>query len=183
LPMASIETFADETAAKIRAILAATGAHKITLVGHSMGGLVARAYLRRYGVGDVRCVLTIGAPHHGSVHAWLAPGTCLGELRPGNPWLAELNGNDTAPASVRCVSLWSWHDSMVAPQTSARLAGAENIEIAGVGHNALLYDRDVFLWVATELARAAREAGAEAGSAAPMPPATPSATSTNGSPA
>ena len=48
-PLSSIERFVDQVAAKIDAILAATGASKVALVGHSMGGLVARAYLRRYG--------------------------------------------------------------------------------------------------------------------------------------
>ena len=42
---------------------------------------------------------------------------------------------------------------MVAPQTSARLAGAENIELSGIGHNALLGDRRVFALVAAELMR------------------------------
>jgi hypothetical protein len=44
---------------------------------------------------------------------------------------------------------------MVAPQTSSRLAGAENIELAGIGHNALLGDRRVFALVAEELQRVA----------------------------
>ncbi len=101
--------------------------------------------------------MTLGTPHHGSVHAWLFPGVCLAQLRPGNPWLAELNRDEAAPG-VRIVSLWSWHDSMVAPQTSSRLAGAQNIELAGIGHNAMLGDRRVFDLVADELARAAASA-------------------------
>ena len=56
------------------------------------------------------------------------------------------------------MSLWSWHDSMVAPQTSSRLAGAEHIELVGIGHNALLGDRHVFALVAEELKRAACDA-------------------------
>ena len=152
-PLASIEVFADQVAAKIDAILGATGASRVAIVGHSMGGLVARAYLRRYGAQKVRSVMTLGTPHHGSVHARLFPGVSLAQLRPGNAWLAELNRAEGVPAGVRFVSLWSWHDSMVAPQTSARLAGAENIELPGIGHNALLGNRRVFALVAAELAR------------------------------
>ncbi len=168
-PFASIELFADQTAAKIDAILAATGAHKVALVAHSMGGLVARAYLRRHGGGKVRCLLTLGTPHHGSMHAWLFPGTCLAQMRPRGDWLAELNRNEPAP--VPTVSLWSWHDSMVAPQTSSRLAGAANVELTGVGHNALLHDARVFDLVAAELAQAATAPGAASdapASAAPV---------------
>ena len=156
-PLASIENFADQVAAKVDAILSATGASRIAIVGHSMGGVVARAYLRRFGAARVALVMTLGAPHHGSVHAWLFPGICLGQLRPGNAWLAELNRDEGASPVARLVSVWSWHDSMVAPQTSSRLAGAENIELIGIGHNALLGDPSVYALVAAELARVARE--------------------------
>jgi hypothetical protein len=48
---------------------------------------------------------------------------------------------------------------MVAPQTSARLAGAENVELRGIGHNALLGDRHVYTLVAAELERVAAATG------------------------
>jgi triacylglycerol esterase/lipase EstA (alpha/beta hydrolase family) len=156
-PLASIDEFADQVAAKIDAIRDVTGAARVAIVGHSMGGLVARAYLRRHGAQNVFLVMTLGTPHHGSVHAWLFPGLAIAQLRPGNAWLADLNRAEGAPAGVRLVSLWSWHDSMVAPQTSSRLAGAENIELSGIGHNALLGDRRVFALVAEELTRAAAQ--------------------------
>ncbi|MEO8304408.1 MAG: alpha/beta fold hydrolase [Betaproteobacteria bacterium] len=157
-PLASIDLFADQLAAKVDAILEATGAPRVALVGHSMGALVARAYLRRHGAAKVASLLTLGSPHHGSVHAWLFPGTCLGQLRPGNAWLEELNRAEGAPSPVRLMSVWSWHDSMVAPQTSARLGGAENVELHGIGHNALLGDRRVYEIVVRELAEVARVA-------------------------
>ena len=157
-PLASIDAFADQVAAKIDAILDATGAPRVAIVGHSMGGLVARAYLRRYGAQKVSTVMSLGTPHHGSVHAWLFPGLSIAQLRPRNAWLAELNRAEDAPVGVRLVSLWSWHDSMVAPQTSARLTGAENIELSGIGHNALLGDRRVFALVAAEMTRVAQAA-------------------------
>ena len=155
-PLSSIEVFADQLAAKVDAMLGATGASRVSIVGHSMGGVVARAYVRRYGGTKVASLMTLGSPHHGSVHAYLFPGACLRQLRPGNSWLAELNDAEGSPTAVRIVSLWSWHDSMVAPQTSSRLAGAENIELSGIGHNAMLGDRRVFTLVAEELSRVAR---------------------------
>jgi len=156
-PLASIEDFADQVAAKVDAILRATGASRVAIVGHSMGGLIARAYLRRFGGARIALVMTLGAPHHGSVHAWLFPGICLGQLRPGNAWLADLNCDEGSSPVVRLISVWSWHDSMVAPQTSSRLAGTENIELTGIGHNALLGDPGVYALVAAELARVAQE--------------------------
>jgi hypothetical protein len=49
---------------------------------------------------------------------------------------------------------------MVAPQTSSRVAFGENVEFAGVGHTALLRDREVFERVREEIekAREGREA-------------------------
>ena len=77
------------------------------------------------------------------MHAWLMSGTSLAEMRPGSAYLAALAQPDENEAACPIVSLWSWHDSMVTPQTSSRLAWAENIVLDGVAHNALLGDRDV----------------------------------------
>ncbi|HJU21473.1 MAG TPA: alpha/beta fold hydrolase [Casimicrobiaceae bacterium] len=149
-PLASIDSFAEQLAQKIDAIVSATGATKIVLVAHSMGGLVARAYMRAHGDARVARVVTIGAPHHGSVLAWFCPGASLAQMRPGNAWLAALNDEKIDP-SLPFVSLWSWHDSMVAPQTSSELPGAIEVTLAGVGHNALLGDRRVFEFVSREI--------------------------------
>lgn len=153
-PFDSIDTFAPQVAAKIAEIEAATGARQVVIVGHSMGGLVARAYLRRHGGARVRRLVTLGTPHAGSMHAWLMSGTSLAEMRPGSAWLAELNGAPDKTAGVPVVSLWSWHDSMVTPQTSARIDWGDNIVIAGVAHNALLGDAEVFDRVAQEIRKA-----------------------------
>jgi len=153
-PLASIEQFAPQVAAKIDEIRGATGAGQVVLVTHSMGGLVARVYLREYGGAGVRRLVTVGAPHHGSMHAWLMNATPLVEMRPGSPFLIRLNDSAERAAGVPLVSLWSWHDSMVTPQTSARLDWADNIVITGVAHNALLNDRGVWDLVAAEVEKA-----------------------------
>jgi triacylglycerol esterase/lipase EstA (alpha/beta hydrolase family) len=153
-PLASIEHFADQVAAKIDQVRAATGAAQVVLVAHSMGGLVARAYLRKFGGSQVRRLITLGTPHSGSMHAWLMNGVALAEMRPHSAFLAGLNADVDHAAGVPVVSLWSWHDSMVTPQTSARLDWADNIVIAGVAHNALLIDHDVWKILADEIAKA-----------------------------
>jgi triacylglycerol esterase/lipase EstA (alpha/beta hydrolase family) len=153
-PLASIERFADQLAVKIDAVLAATGAAQLVVVCHSMGGLVVRAYLRRHGGAKLRRIVTIATPHHGSAHARLSFGRCLSEMRPGSAWLAALNADEGAPPAVPLTSIWSWHDSMVAPQDSAVLGGAVNVALAGIGHNAMLRDRVVIDLVAAEIVRA-----------------------------
>jgi pimeloyl-ACP methyl ester carboxylesterase len=137
-------------------VRADTGAATVMIVAHSMGGLVVRAYIRRHGSAKLARVLTIGSPHHGSMHAWLMLGTSLGQLRPGNAWLASLN-REPLDAALRFVSLWSWHDSLVAPQTSAELPGAVDVAMIGIGHNALLGEPEVFDRTFAEIADARAE--------------------------
>lgn len=148
-PLTSIDVFAEELAARIDTVLAQTGARSVAVVGHSMGGLVARAYLRAHGSDRIAAVVTIGSPHHGSVHAHLFPGRSLAEMRPGSDWLKAL---EAAPLPrIPFTSIWSWHDSMVAPQASSRLAGARNVELSGIGHNALLRNATVLSHVTDAL--------------------------------
>jgi triacylglycerol esterase/lipase EstA (alpha/beta hydrolase family) len=154
-PLASIDFFADQVAEKILDIAAATGAAQVVLVGHSMGGLVARAYLRKYGGAKVRRLITIGTPHHGSMHAWLMAGASLAQMRPNNAWLADLNGNVDSADGVPVASIWSWHDSMVTPQTSSRIDWGDNIVLTGIAHNALLDDPEVWAKAVAQIGLAA----------------------------
>ena len=159
-PFASIELFADQLAALVDTIVAETGARQAVLVCHSMGGLVARAYLRRFGAAKVRRLVTVGTPHHGSMHAWMMIGTSLSQLRPGNPWLAQLNRDTEAEHAAGHVappttSIWSWHDSMVTPQTSSRIDWGDNIVLTGIAHNALLDHPEVWASVVAQIDAAA----------------------------
>lgn len=153
-PLAPIAHFATQLAARIDAVLAATGAAQVLLIAHSMGGLVAREYLRRHGGVRVRRLITVGTPHQGSLHAWMMIGSALSDMRPRSDFLTRLNTTVNHADGVPVVSLWSWHDSMVTPQSSARVDWAENIVIAGVAHNALLNNRGVWALLADQIAKA-----------------------------
>jgi len=160
-PLAGIEHFAGQLAARIEAICAVTGAERVALIAHSMGGLVARAYLRRFGAARVEQLITIGTPHHGSMLARTFAGRCLAQMRPASRWLADINHDESAPPPVPITSIWSRHDSMVAPQASAELRCARNVPLVGIGHNALLNHPDVIDEVARAIA-SARDAAATA---------------------
>jgi triacylglycerol esterase/lipase EstA (alpha/beta hydrolase family) len=97
-------------------------------------------------------VITLGTPNRGSRFASLMAGASMAQMRPGNAWLAALPPRvaDTPPFTA----LWSWHDSMVAPQSSCEMPGARNVALVGVGHNALLHDASVVARVVDELRRA-----------------------------
>ncbi len=113
----------------------------VIIVGHSMGGLAARAYLRRHGYERVAQLITLGSPHHGTTLANFGRGMNSRQMhwRDGRPsaWLCRLNEEEDPAVRARIVSIYSHHDNIVAPQISSHLEGARNIEYQGIGHVAL----------------------------------------------
>jgi triacylglycerol lipase len=128
---ASIDDMADRLASRIESICAKTGERQIILIAHSMGGLISRAYLRRYGDARIRRLITLGSPHRGTYHAYLAFRANGKQMRPNNDWLNELG---RAPAFPSFTSIYSLYDTLITPQDSSRVEGAENVELTGVGH-------------------------------------------------
>ena len=150
---AGIDAYADVIARRIGEVCRATGARAVILVAHSMGGLAARAYLRRHGRERVARLVTLGSPHAGSRLAPLGIGENARQMVPGSVWLAELNGARPAPLPPHSVSLYSYHDNYVMPQSSACLAGARNVPVAGVGHLAMACNGRFARCLLEELAR------------------------------
>lgn len=127
-----------------RALLAATGSDQLVVVAHSMGGLVARAWLRRHGTARVARVITLGTPHHGTSLARFGLGANAAQMRrsgdaaaPESAWLRTLAASESTATRALITSIYSYHDNIVAPQLSSRLPGARNIEFGGMGHVAL----------------------------------------------
>ncbi|WP_257572720.1 triacylglycerol lipase [Janthinobacterium sp. UMAB-56] len=148
---ADIEEFVPQVEQAIEALCARTGSERIIIVAHSMGGLVARAWLRRHGAARVARIITLGTPHHGTALANLAAGvnarqmSRIGDAPSG--WLAQLAASEAPETRALITSMYSYHDNIVAPQTSAYLPGARNIAFGGVGHVALASDA----WVLRQL--------------------------------
>ncbi|MCP9758001.1 alpha/beta fold hydrolase [Aquitalea sp. S1-19] len=137
-PLASIDTLETQLDQRIREVCAATGAPSVHLVGHSMGGLVSRAYLKRHGAGRVTQLITLASPHRGSELARLGMGENARQMQPHSPWLDALG--ETLPA-IAAISVRTSHDNFVTPQDRQRLNGAVDIEMPATGHLALLYTR------------------------------------------
>jgi pimeloyl-ACP methyl ester carboxylesterase len=152
-PLAGIDALAARLAGHIEEICRRSGAQQVVVVGHSMGGLVARACLRDPAArARIARIVTVGTPHRGSFLAHWGPGRNALEMRRGSAWLAALNAGGDPPLPV--VSLFSWHDNFVAPQDSSILPGAENVPLAGVGHLALAFSDAVARRIAAEAAAA-----------------------------
>lgn len=145
---ASIASFAKQLARRIDEALLESGTERVILIGHSMGGLVARHYVARFGDGAVRAVITLGTPHHGTEIARLGVGACAQEMLPGSTFLRELPGSIAVPL----VSIYSAHDNFIMPQGPCGVTGARNVAMAGVGHIHMTYSRRVINHVLRELA-------------------------------
>ncbi|MET8469932.1 alpha/beta fold hydrolase [Streptomyces sp. NPDC006422] len=119
-----------------------TGRDTIDIVGHSLGGLIARYYVQRLG-GDrrVRTLVTLGTPHGGTSVAPLADAhPIVRQMRPGSSVVEELK----RPASgcrTRFVSFWSDLDQLMLPLETACVDHedllVQNVRVTGIGHLAL----------------------------------------------
>lgn len=179
--IASIDDYVPQVARGIEALCAASGARQVIVVAHSMGGLVARAYLRAHGARRVAHVITLGSPHHGTALAGLAPGRNAEQMRlltdaehangenansenankksangknanAGNAWLRDLAAAESPARRALITSIYTHHDNIVTPQHSSVLPGARNIAIGGVGHVALASNRRVLTLMMDEIA-------------------------------
>jgi triacylglycerol esterase/lipase EstA (alpha/beta hydrolase family) len=137
----SIDDYAPLIEARVQELCAATGAARIAIVAHSMGGLAARAWMRTYGSTRVARLITLGTPHHGTALANLGLGANAVQMRRESAWLRDLAAaemaDETAGHRARIVSIYTHHDNIVAPQDSSELPGARNVAFGGVGHVAL----------------------------------------------
>jgi triacylglycerol esterase/lipase EstA (alpha/beta hydrolase family) len=142
-----------------QALCAAAGRAQVVVVAHSMGGLVARAWLRRHGSARAARVVSLGTPHHGTSLARLGLGANAAQMRGAGPgaesaWLRELGESESPAVRALITSIYTHHDNIVAPQTSSFLPGARNIEFGGIGHVALGSNARVLALVMREIAAA-----------------------------
>lgn len=137
--LGDLDDYADALRRHIGQIKARTGLPPL-LVGHSMGGLVARAALTRSGEKLCAGVVTLGTPHHGCALARFGAGRNSWQMRCGSPWLKALAAAEASVPRTRLVSIFSWHDSIAGPPCTSWLEGARHTALTGIGHVSLLRD-------------------------------------------
>lgn len=139
-----IDDYAQQVAARVSRICESTRSDKVILVGHSTGGLIARACVTRHGGADhVEKVISIGAPHHGTKILRFLPGRLARQMSPRSPWLRQLNQDENRPTDVAQVSIYSTHDNLIIPHTSAEFGKAKNLPVAAKGHFTLIFCKEV----------------------------------------
>ncbi|MEU8980133.1 alpha/beta fold hydrolase [Streptomyces sp. NPDC048309] len=137
-----IRTAAELLGRHIEEICERTGQDQVDIVGHSLGGLIARYYVQCLG-GDthVRTLVTLGTPHSGTrVAPLLNAHPIVRQMRPGSEVIEALRG--PAPGCrTQFVSFWSDLDHIMDPLETACVDHpdllAQNVRVSGVGHLAL----------------------------------------------
>jgi pimeloyl-ACP methyl ester carboxylesterase len=139
----------DHLARSVETILAASPHDRLAIVGHSMGGVIARLFLEtERGRTCTGRLISIASPHHGTVLARRALDPAGRDLSPDNAQLAE---PAAVAAGVAVTTFYSDIDNFVSPQSSAKLAGAENLRCSEIGHMQLLFTSAVLEAVAFRL--------------------------------
>lgn len=130
------------------------------LVCHSMGGLVARAWMAAVPGADARVhrTITIGSPHGGTWLARLSRTVNAHHMRPANDWLRGLAANEPAGRYEHFTCFFGHADNIVFPPRSATLPGADNRHLAATPHVAMAFHpavmAEVLRWLPAQAPRA-----------------------------
>lgn len=126
---------------RIEEIAAAFPDVPINLVCHSMGGLVARAYVRRCGRARLGRIVTLGTPHRGTALAVIGLGGNARQMHPDSAWMTDAaNRPDLGDA----LAIFSYDDNLVSPREHAALPTMRTASYSGIGHLSLTTSRTVF---------------------------------------
>ena len=133
-----------------------SGYERIHVIGHSLGGLIARYYVQRMsGHERVRTLITLGTPHQGTELARAAQVLPLvRQLRPSSDLIRDL-GEPAPDCTTRFLAFYSDLDQLILPSRNARIEhpdlNARNVAIRGVGHLSLPNNGDVAFEIAAAL--------------------------------
>lgn len=165
---AEIGGSAKKLAGFIDEVLARTHAKKVSIVGHSQGGMMPRYAIEFLGdAGKIEDLVGLSPSNHGTMNpAIAATGTpceaCLEQLW-GSDFLKKLNSGAETPGPVDYTVVQTLDDAVLVPYTSAFLSGPSsrvtNITIQTdcpavyVSHLGMPSDPVVAQWVENALAR------------------------------
>ncbi len=136
------ETLTELLAKRVDELRHQLGVNKVHLVGHSMGGMIARNYIQlRGGEDKVDQLICLGSPHHGSKLATFAIAPLGKLLIPDSDFLQRLN-SAPIPDKVQLTNIYTNKDNMVLPNSSNHLPWGTAVELDRIGHTALIYRKE-----------------------------------------
>ena len=150
-PFADIEHHAAHVERELRALFQDSGDIPVSIIGHSMGGLVARAWLRSRathkrsdGTEEAARLITIGTPHRGTWLARLARTANGRQMAMDSPWMVALAAKEPPTLPGLITSWWSECDQIVYPPPTAVYPGSEAKQLRGVGHIAMTAREEIW---------------------------------------
>jgi len=130
----AVATSAGELKTFVDKVLAATGAAKVSIIGHSQGGTMPRYYIKNLGgATKVDDLIGLAPANHGTTWTGLlslVPGfycQACHDLMAGSPFLSSLNSGGESPGTVSYTNIVTQSDTVVTPYTSGYLAAASNV--------------------------------------------------------
>lgn len=149
-----LESFEAVCARVRRVILAHHEGRPVTMVGHSLGGLVSRWIVQEGhdAATHVDRLITLASPHDGTTAARIPAGPLVSAIRPRSAVLQTLHASVAALERVHRVAVVAAKDRMITPPSSAAaLPGAEVVWL-DVGHNEILFDPEAIAIVERHVA-------------------------------
>lgn len=114
---------------------------RLHLVGHSLGGVVARAYAHDRNDRRVVQTISLGAPFAGVPGVGMVALGAARDLDPQSPLLRRLRVG-AATLDVPHFTLLAGGDNVVRPPLAHALPGSEVVVLPDLGHNTLLFDEE-----------------------------------------
>lgn len=146
------ESLTEQVAKQVDQLRHSLNVERVHIVGHSMGGVIARNYVQLRGGADKveRCVC-LGTPHAGSKLTPFAFTPLSKVLVPNSDFLKRL-AQAPVPEKTRVYNIYSLKDNMVVPANSSHLDWSNNLVLDRIGHTGMLYRRKAIDAVANALA-------------------------------
>lgn len=150
----SIDHYAPIVEQAVQALRAHSGRNQVALVGHSMGGLVLRAWARRYGLDQAAQLISLGTPHAGTQVPQHLPSPNGRQMAWGSEWLEALQSQETEALRNRYSIALTAQDNIVFPQRAQVLNGVPVQVFEGIGHLQMCLHQPVIDWLLERLAHA-----------------------------
>ena len=142
-------TFGEQNERLTSLVAGIRGDDKVALIGHSLGGALAREYAREHPA-QVSRVITLGSPYAGDETSMPAPVVWLRRKLTGEDPNAR---PDRSPLPVPHTAIFSESDGIVAAFDCRDVSdGADNVEVVG-SHVGLMVNAMAFRVIAERLAR------------------------------
>jgi pimeloyl-ACP methyl ester carboxylesterase len=165
--MAPMDQSADKLAAFIDEVRTKTGAAKVSLVGHSQGGMLPRYVAKFRGkLGVIDDIVGLAPSSRGTTNPLAPPLGGLGcpacaEQAAGSPFMQKLNAPPEAPPPISYTVLSTKYDEVVAPYTSQALSGSTVTNVVlqkrcpedVTDHVGIIYDPVALRWTLNALGR------------------------------